>query len=58
MSAESLCFLSSDVDECQMEGEEEGHNCDPYADCLNKNGSFKCLCMEGYSGNGTICQSK
>lgn len=42
--------LSSDIDECS-----ESMPCDQNAVCLNAEGSFTCMCMTGYSGNGTYC---
>ncbi len=43
-----------DADEC--EGEGGGHDCDPNATCSNTDGSFGCLCNEGFSGDGTSCE--
>ena len=34
-------------------------NCDPVNGyCINKVGSFKCRCKEGFQGNGVHCASK
>jgi hypothetical protein len=30
-------------------------NCDENADCMNTEGSYKCLCKAGYQGNGILC---
>ena len=41
-----------DLNECDL----GTHNCDKNADCLNRTGSFECLCHEEYVGNGVTCQ--
>ena len=48
-----LC-CSADVDECV----ENLDNCDENADCTDVEDGFMCSCIEGYSGNGTVCDSK
>lgn len=48
-----LCY-TADVDEC----EEDLDNCDDNADCMNVEDGFMCTCIEGYTGNGTVCDSK
>ena len=40
-----------DIDECRG----KFHNCDLNAFCINKDGSFHCVCNAGYTGNGTKC---
>ena len=40
-----------DIDECML----ENHNCSPNAKCINKMGSYSCVCHDGYHGNGSIC---
>ena len=48
MSLVSLdAFL--DINEC------ERGDCDPNADCVNTEGSFRCTCFSGYTGNGLNC---
>jgi len=37
-----------DVNECKT----GNHNCDPMADCVDMDGSYKCVCPTGYGGNG------
>ena len=39
-----------DIDECV-----EGSPCDENAVCHDEDGSFTCVCNEGYSGNGIVC---
>lgn len=39
-------MLSLDINEC------EKSPCAETAKCLNTNGSFACLCSEGYTGSG------
>ena len=46
-----LNFLSLDIDEC-IGGL---HSCAETATCLNSDGSYKCECNAGYSGNGSTC---
>ena len=43
--------MTIDVDECVF----GMHNCDGNATCYNTDGSFNCLCNEGYYGNGELC---
>ena len=40
-----------DVDECTF----MTHDCDENAECINTDGSFLCLCNQGYIGNGKTC---
>jgi len=40
-----------DVDECTL----GTHNCDLNADCKNMDGSFSCMCQEGFFGTGEHC---
>ena len=47
-----LC--ATDIDECGR----GTHDCDPYANCTDTEGSFMCACNLGYEGNGTDCQGK
>ncbi|CAJ0578467.1 unnamed protein product, partial [Mesorhabditis spiculigera] len=39
-----------DVDECSVP-----NVCSPLAHCLNKKGSFDCICPVGFTGNGFVC---
>ena len=41
-----------DLNECVL----NTHNCDVHAECLNREGSFECLCDEEYVGDGITCQ--
>ena len=47
-------FDCTDEDECYtMEP------CDENAACINEEGSFTCVCNDGYYGNGTdVCEGK
>ena len=47
--------LYSDVDECKNV---TLNNCNENADCLDTEGSFTCICREGYTGSGVDCQGK
>lgn len=42
---------SLDIDECARNRD----NCDSNANCVNTQGSFECVCREGYEGNGRMC---
>lgn len=48
----SICKFS-DVNECLK----MPHVCDKNAECINREGSFICTCLEGYAGNGYNCTS-
>ena len=41
-----------DIDECTA----DSSPCDENANCTNTVGSYNCICKQGFSGNGTICQ--
>lgn len=49
----TLSSAGSDVNECL-----EGDFCFPSGECVNTDGSFKCVCAHGYMSavNGTSCQ--
>ena len=44
--------IVSDVDECSS----TEPPCDTHATCIDTTGSYICECVEGFSGNGTICE--
>ena len=44
--------IVSDVDECSS----TEPPCDTHATCTDTTGSYICECVEGFSGNGTICE--
>lgn len=46
-----ITFAVVDIDECT----EDIHNCHDDGICINTNGSFYCLCQEGYTGDGVNC---
>ncbi|CAK9821391.1 THBS3 [Anthophora retusa] len=46
-SSKQICV---DVDECQN----NNGGCDPYMECINLEGSFKCACRPGFIGNQTV----
>ena len=45
-------FLSLDIDECSADPSQ----CDVNANCINNDGSYLCTCLQGFTGNGTICE--
>ena len=44
-------FIFIDINECTQ----SSHNCSHNARCQNTVGSFRCICNNGYTGNGTQC---
>ena len=44
-------FFSSDINECSY----DINVCDKNAKCVNRIGSYECLCESGYTGNGETC---
>ena len=49
-----LSILSSDVDECSL----GTFDCISEATCENTVGSYICVCLPGYTGNGVECEGK
>jgi len=47
-------FGFSDRDECR----ETVELCGNFSNCINLNGSFECVCKEGFSGVGANCTGK
>ena len=45
-----------DIDECS-EGTDDCHRMSN-ATCEDTDGSFLCTCIDGFSGNGTVCNGK
>ena len=45
-------FVVPDIDECSS----ETNGCDENAECNNTLGSYKCICKDGFHGNGTNCK--
>ncbi len=44
--------IFQDINECSLSID----NCHPNSTCTNINGTFRCMCNSGYSGNGIVCQ--
>ena len=44
---------SIDVDECSNS---TLNTCDVNAECVDNEGSFRCLCNSGYTGDGNVCE--
>ena len=40
-----------DIDECTMMLDD----CSEHASCTNVIGSFACNCLDGFTGDGTVC---
>ena len=49
-----LCFVLVDINECTA----GTHNCPANSVCSNTEGSFTCICNEGYRLIGGVCQGK
>jgi len=45
-------FLT-DIDECVDGGV---NDCGPNTNCVNTRGTYRCDCVDGYSGNGKVCK--
>ena len=43
--------LPTDIDECSSSLDD----CSEYADCMDTDGSYECMCISGFTGNGTFC---
>ena len=41
----------TDDDECLL----DLYHCDPMAECKNTNGTYECICREGFTGDGFDC---
>ena len=50
LTVESLLFV--DDNECKR----DPHPCDVNARCSNTQGSYRCDCCTGYSGDGNTCE--
>ena len=51
-----LCLLSLlflDINECSNSSL---NACDPNANCTNTDGGYMCMCLDGYYGDGEICE--
>ena len=48
-------FSIPDINECEQPG-----LCDPHGECLNTDGSFHCVCEQGFSisADGRTCEGK
>ena len=46
-------LLLKDIDECESDLLNE---CQKNTKCINEIGSYKCVCNEGFEGNGLFCQ--
>ena len=44
--------MTSDIDECSA----DSSPCDENADCTNSDGSYRCTCKQGFTGNGAVCE--
>ena len=43
-----------DVNECTG----SSHDCDENAECVDSEGSYNCVCKDGYVGDGSDCRAK
>ena len=51
---DTIIQFVSDIDECSK----NGSPCNENAECFNNDGSFSCICKDGFTGNGTVCLGK
>ena len=49
-----MFYYFPDIDECSK----NGSPCSENAKCFNNDGSFTCICKDGFTGNGTVCLGK
>ena len=54
VNVQLIIFILTDIDECAT----KTHHCNLNANCTNTNGSFECVCKEGYTGDGKSCSGK
>lgn len=52
----NLCheLIFPDIDECSL----STFDCIPEARCENTVGSYMCVCLSGYTGDGVVCEGK
>jgi cysteine-rich repeat protein len=50
--------VCTDVDECDIFSDVVLHNCDNMSSCINTVGSFRCVCVAGFVGDGTAGNCK
>ena len=53
LSDSSHLFVIPDTDECSSE-----NDCHVNATCKNTKGSYNCICLEGFQGDGRNCTGK
>ena len=44
----------TDIDECA----EDLEDCSELANCVNTEGSYQCVCLPGYEGDGRVCNGE
>ena len=47
-----VLLLDTDIDECVN----STYLCDSEAACNNTEGSYLCICNDGFTGNGSYCE--
>ena len=45
-------LFTLDFDECSL----EPNPCDDHSNCINSDGSYSCICKQGFTGNGAVCE--
>ena len=46
-----VCIHLADINECSQDLDD----CSRFARCVNTAGSYRCVCLPGYQGNGRVC---
>ena len=49
-----IVFMWTDINKCSG----KTHNCHLNAFCTNTKGSYRCVCKEGYTGDGKSCSGE
>ena len=48
-------FILLDIDECK---DPDSTGCSDNAECVDTEGSYNCVCVVGFTGNGTSCSGQ
>ena len=48
-----MIHFTTDIDECETD-----IPCSSDANCFNTEGGFNCSCLDGFQGDGIVCEGK